>query len=106
MSQCRYCKGTGKIPLLTTIVDCDCTTAVSGAVSHPYEFPRDSKLKNAWFSKKAALQRGSNVYLNERDQEVEITEIGSQTTPCGKWEDLQFVGIINWRKWVRGDIKY
>ncbi len=105
MSQCRYCKGTGKISLFTTIVDCDCVTDTYSNVGNPRERQRDSRWKNAWFSKKSKSTHGSVFYLNEKGDEIEITEISSRATPCAVHNDLQFVGIVDGNTVIRGGRK-
>lgn len=105
MYQCRYCKGTGKISLFTTIVDCDCITNAYSNVGSPREHRRDSKWKNAWFSKKSKSANGSVFYLNEKGDEIEITEISSYAAPCAVHKDLQFVGIVDCSTIIRGGIK-
>ena len=112
MAKCRYCNNTGKIPLLTSVVDCDCIKrSVESSLtcvdnSGPRDFASGSDLINGWYSATVAGKRGSVVYLHAvTGKEVEITEISSQSEPCSQWPDLKFVGIIDKTKYVRGGMR-
>lgn len=106
MDKCRYCNDTGKITLLTSIVDCNCVTRPeSTSKSNLKSFPEGSNLMYAWYSKEIAQLHGTVVYLDAiTEQEVTITEISRHPTCMGQWKDIKFVGIIDKKKRVRGGI--
>lgn len=103
MIKCKYCGDTGKIALITSVVDCDCLTQ-RDSPSGPQSFPEGSNLRNAWYSEETARKYGTCVYLDTKTrQEVTITEVSRKSTPCGRWKDMKFVGVVD--KYVRGVIK-
>lgn len=108
-TSCRYCNGTGKITLLTSIVDCECIGSSHIATiehSGPQTIPEDSHLRNGWYSPTIEKQYGSVVYLDTMGREVTITNITHKPTPFNEnIPDQQYVGIVNSQKYVRGMIR-
>lgn len=101
-SECKYCRGTGKIALLTSVVDCDCVTQKNETKEGPQDFPQGSDIYNAWYSEESAKTHSYNVYRHATTgEEITITEISSCSIPCSKHKDLKFVGIIDKREHVR-----
>ena len=101
--KCRYCKDIGKITLLTSVVDCDCITKSQPVKLEdgPQDYPEDSDIVNAWYSQSRATKYGTVVYMHPTNgQEITITEIGRQSTPCSKSPDLKFVGPVLYRNGV------
>lgn len=111
---CPECKGAGKILLFHFDSPCslcnstlDDDVEVTKDTECPQDFPENSHLKNAWYSKSAASRHGCVTYLHAKTgKEVNITEISSKSKPCGKWTDFVFVGIIDKDKYVRGSLSF
>lgn len=105
MAKCRYCKETGKISLLTSVVDCDCVKhKCTKVIGCPENFPKDSNLRNGWYSAESAAQGGIVVYLHlTTKEEVEITEISRGISPYCSWTDQKFVGIVDSTHIVRSN---
>lgn len=100
---CEDCKGTGRITLLTSTVDCDCVTkdTCPSSPSGPHHFTEESEYKNAWYSKESAKKFGCCIYLEIYTMnEIATTEVSRHALPSSEWDDLEFVGVV--QKFVIG----
>ncbi len=97
MAKCKDCRGTGKITLLRSVVDCDCVRKTSPSYGDgPQDFPKGSNKRNGWYSKKqrGMIKRIIRSPLADKTGTVETTEIGRSAKPSGEWDDYTFVGIV------------
>ena len=61
------------------------------------DFPSTTPPKyHGWFSQKHSNRY---IYLNEKGEEVTVTEVSKSATPSSKWTDLEYKGVMV--KWVR-----
>lgn len=93
--KCKNCRDTGRITLLFSTVDCDCRKKHEvGSPPNLEHYTRESGLLNGWFSQLHASQSGWAVYLDEKGNRRDVTEVSVKPIPISKHEDLEFIGIV------------
>ena len=56
------------------------------------DFPTTNPQKyHGWFSQK---QSNCYIYLNEKGEEITVTEVTKTAAPSSKWDDLEYKGVM------------
>ena len=63
------------------------------------DFPSTLLKYHGWFSQKQSLHSDHYIYLNEKGEEVTVTEVSKSAVSGSKWTDLEYKGVMV--KWVR-----
>ena len=72
-------------------------------MGEPQLYPKNSELRNAWFSQTSASHNGSVVYMDPSGKkEIVVTVISREPEPRSAHKDLKFLGPINYHSYVRG----
>jgi hypothetical protein len=51
-------------------------------------------MKHSWYSAHASAQFGFSIYKDENGLEIKVTEVSSNDTPIGRWNDYVYTGLV------------